>query len=167
MLTSVIFDDILLVIISLALVISAIMSVCQLRMRQWPALTQANLGVQWRTGAQLVCVLLLAYGCPFACFLQAWMHMDGGLQLSIHRQAHGYFTQSALGHAAGQTGSTTTDCIFCRNHDVTSLFIDAALLTLVLLVFSLLTSTPFRINSLFLRFIPQAPPLRPPRQLAV
>lgn len=143
------------------------MSVCQLRMRQCPALTQANLGAIGRAGVQWVCILLLAYVCPFACFLQAWMHLDGGLQLALHRQAHVYLPHMVSDQAAGQTNRNTTDCIFCRNHDVTSLFIDAALLTLALLVFSLQMSTPFRINSLFLRFIPQAPPLRPPRLLAV
>lgn len=136
-------------------------------MRQWSAPIQANLGAQWRAGVQWVCVLLLAYGCPFACFLQARMHLNGGAPLARHRQTHVYLPEMASDHAAGQTTSNTTDCIFCRNHDVTSLFIDAALLTLVLLVFSLRMSTPLRINSLFLRFIPQAPPLRPPRLLAV
>jgi len=147
--------------------ISAIMIGFQLPMWQWLALPEANLGVQWRTRLQWVCILLLAYGCPFACFLQAWMHLDGEVQLALHRQAHVYFTQTAPDHTAGQTDSTTSACIFCRNHDVTALFIDAALLTLVLLIFSPRTGTPFRMNSLFLRFIPQAPPLRPPRLIAV
>ena len=147
--------------------ILATMIGCQLPMRQWPVLPQANLGAQWRIGVQWVCVLLLAYGCPFACFLQAWMHLDGEVQLALHRQAHVYFTQTAPDHASGQTNSNTTACIFCSNHDVTSLFIDAALLTLVLLVFSPRTGTPFCVNSLFLRFIPQAPPLRPPRLLTI
>lgn len=147
--------------------IPAIMIGCQFSRWQWPALIQANLGSQWRTGVQWVCVLLLAYGCPFACFLQAWMHLDGEVQLALHRQGHVYLLPNAPDQAAGQTASHTTACVFCRNHDITALFIDAALLTLALLVFSPRTSTPFRLNSLFLRFIPQAPPLRPPRLLAV
>lgn len=140
---------------------------CQFPTGQRPAPTQTNLDAQWRTGVQWVCVFLLAYGCPFACFLQAWLHLDGAVQLALHRQVHVYLAHAAPDQAAGQTDSNPSGCIFCRNHDVTALFIDAALLGLVLLVFAPRKGTPFRINSLFLRFIPQAPPLRPPRLLAV
>ncbi|MFN8488328.1 MAG: hypothetical protein U0350_12090 [Caldilineaceae bacterium] len=117
----------------------------------------------------MLCILLLAYGCPLACFFQAWMHTDAGVLFFTGKQAAVYQANRAVASEpiTAQTNKHTTACILCRNHDVVSSFIDVALLTLALLVFSPLTSTPLRISPLFLRVVPQAPPLRPPRLLAV